>query len=124
MNKKKEYEKVIIKDFLIFKGCKILVWIELGENPDAKILINDAGRQIKIAIEHTDYFVDTPHGMKSTGKEISTFWREVRISINRRVSKRPTLRYITGVVTLGTSRLFSLMASIPRNKKRDNAKKS
>lgn len=123
VNKKKRYEKKIIRDFLLFKEFKVVNWMELNENPDAKVLVNNAGRQIKIAIEHTDYYVDALHGTPSTGKQIYAFWHEVQASMNRRVSKRFSLRHITGVVTLDASRLLSLIESIPRSGKKERAKK-
>lgn len=54
MNKKsrKNIEIRIIREFLSFMGCTVLRMTSNG-NPDAFVIIEEAGKRKKIGIEHT-----------------------------------------------------------------------
>jgi|Deesub1362A_J573_1020465.scaffolds.fasta_scaffold00027_173 hypothetical protein len=98
-NKSKKAEIKIIREFLNFRGCKVLRIIP-NERPDAIVVIEEAGKRKKVGIEHTEYHVDAPPGKPSSGRKVHSFWHHVRSSIRRRVSHRPILKHITGLVSL------------------------
>lgn len=101
---RKEAEIRIIQEFLNLMGCKILQ-VTPNERPDAIVVIEEAGRRRKIGIELTEYHVDAPPGASSPGRKIHSFWCLVQSSIRRRVSHRPDIQHITGVVFLKKDKL-------------------
>lgn len=105
--KSKIIERKIIKEFLKFKGCKILRIIE-GDNPDAIAVIKHNNKRKNIGIEQTDFHVDTEHGKPSLGRGIHQFWYHVQSSIRRRVSHIPKIQHMTGLISLARNKLPDL----------------
>ncbi len=95
--KSKKAEIKIIRGFLSFIGCKTLRVIP-HEKPDAMVDIKEKGRRKKIGVEHTEYHVDAPPGKPSPGRKVHSFWHYVQSSIRRRVSHRPDIQHMTGLV--------------------------
>lgn len=106
-NNRKKAEIGIIREFLKFMGCKVLR-VTSNENPDAFVIVEEAGKRKKIGVEHTEYHLDALHGKASPGKRIYGFWRLVQSSIRRRVSHRPKIQHMTGVVFLKEDKKHSL----------------
>ena len=70
------------------------------ESPDAILTLQNRKREKRVAIEHTGYFNDTTAGECSPLTPISDFWKNVQISLGRRISHRRHLADIMGWVWL------------------------
>lgn len=73
------------------------------DNPDAILTLRKAGRDCKVAIEHTEYCNDTVAGTASPRSAIQDFWTDVSNSLVRRICQRPSLRAVAGICTLRTN---------------------
>ncbi len=82
--------------------------LKTNEKPDVQATVEMGEKRLKIGVEHTDYYVDTKPGESSPGKQLASTWRQVQTSIRRRISHRPILQHITGLVAFKRNRSLPL----------------
>jgi hypothetical protein len=95
----KEYEAFLIREFVSCLGYRIAK-SQWQERPDAILTLQRGKSQIRIAVEHTDYYNDTVAGVQSPLTPISDFWKAVQYSLARRISHRRHLSGLSGAVNL------------------------
>ena len=113
---KKERERFLIREFLSGLGYRILR-AQWPERPDALVKVTDGARVLWIGIEHTDYHVDAPPGVRSPGGAIRAFWRLVQASLVRRISHRSCLQSTRASVSFRRGKVAALPDRLPAGKR-------
>ncbi len=73
---KKEVERKLIREFVKHLGYRVLK-PNGSDTPDAILTLAKGNRRIRVAIEHTDYYIDAESGKPSRIADLDHLWRQV-----------------------------------------------